>query len=45
MCEMRAVGFTEFGDASMLGIVTLPVPDPGPGQVRVVAAATVNRCE
>ncbi|HEX6453947.1 MAG TPA: NADP-dependent oxidoreductase [Trebonia sp.] len=43
MSEMRAVGFAEFGDASVLGIVTLPVPDPGPGQVRVhVTAATVN---
>lgn len=43
MTEMRAVGFTEFGDPSVLKIVTLPIPSPGPGQVRVhVAAATVN---
>ena len=43
MSEMRAVGFTEFGDASVLKVVTLPVPPPGSGQVRVhVAAATVN---
>jgi NADPH:quinone reductase len=43
MTEMRAVGFTEFGDPSVLRVVTLPVPSPGPGQVRVhVAAATVN---
>jgi NADPH:quinone reductase len=41
--EMRAVGFTEFGDPSVLGIVTVPKPAPGPGQVLVkVAAATVN---
>ncbi len=41
--RMRAVGFTEFGDPSVLKIVTVPIPSPGPGQVRVhVAAATVN---
>ena len=40
---MRAVGFTEFGDPSVLHIVTVPKPSPGPGQVLVkVAAATVN---
>ena len=40
---MRAVGFTEFGDPSVLRIVTVPKPSPGPGQVLVkVAAATVN---
>ena len=40
---MRAVGFTEFGDPSVLGIVTVPKPSPGPGQVLVrVEAATVN---
>jgi NADPH:quinone reductase-like Zn-dependent oxidoreductase len=40
---MRAVGFTEFGDPSVLQIVTVPKPSPGPGQVLVkVAAATVN---
>jgi NADPH:quinone reductase-like Zn-dependent oxidoreductase len=43
MTEMRAVGFTEFGDPSVVKIVTVPVPSPGSGQVRVhVAAATVN---
>jgi NADPH:quinone reductase len=40
---MRAVGFTHFGDTSVLHIVTVPKPVPGPGQVLVkVAAATVN---
>jgi NADPH:quinone reductase len=40
---MRAVGFTEFGDPSVLHIVTVPKPSPRPGQVLVkVAAATVN---
>jgi len=40
---MRAVGFTHFGDPSVLHIVTVPKPVPGPGQVLVkVAAATVN---
>jgi NADPH:quinone reductase len=43
MTDMRAVGFTDFGDPSVLGIVTVPKPSPGPGQVLVkVAAATVN---
>ena len=43
MAEMRAVGFTEFGDPSVMKIVTVPVPSPGPDQLRVrVAAATVN---
>ncbi len=43
MTDMRAVGFTEFGDPSVMKIVTVPVPVPGPGQVRVrVAGATVN---
>jgi NADPH2:quinone reductase len=43
MTDMRAVGFTEFGDPSVLGIVAVPRPSPGPGQVLVkVAAATVN---
>jgi len=43
MTEMRAVGFTEFGDPEVLGIVTVAKPSPGPGQVLVkVAAATVN---
>ena len=43
MTEMRAVGFTEFGDASVMRLLTVPMPTPGPGQLRVrVAAATVN---
>ena len=43
MTDMRAVGFTEAGDPSVLGIVTVPKPAPEPGQVLVaVAAATVN---
>jgi len=43
MTNMRAVGCTEFGDPSVLGIVTVPKPSLGPGQVLVkVAAATVN---
>ncbi len=43
MSDMRAVGFTEFGEPEVLGIVTVPRPSPGPGQVLVkVAAATVN---
>jgi NADPH:quinone reductase len=43
MTDMRAVGFTEFGDPSVLGIVTVSKPSPGPGQVLVrVEAATVN---
>jgi NADPH:quinone reductase len=43
MSENRAVAFTEFGAPSVLHMVTLPVPVPGPGQVLVhVAAATVN---
>ncbi|MGD0705375.1 MAG: NADP-dependent oxidoreductase [Trebonia sp.] len=40
---MRAVGFDQFGDSSVLRIVSVPKPAPGPGQVLVkVAAATVN---
>ncbi len=43
MTEMRAVCFTEFGDPSVLRVLTVPRPEPGRGQVRVqVAAATVN---
>jgi NADPH:quinone reductase-like Zn-dependent oxidoreductase len=43
MTDMLAVGFTDFGDPSVLGIVTVPVPSPGPGEVLVkVDAATVN---
>jgi len=40
---MRAVAFTEFGGPEVLHVVARPVPEPGPGQVRVrVAGATVN---
>jgi NADPH:quinone reductase-like Zn-dependent oxidoreductase len=40
---MRAVQFSEFGSAEQLRIVEAPVPEPGPGQVRVaVKAAGVN---
>jgi NADPH:quinone reductase len=43
MTDMRAVCFTEFGDPSVLRVVTVPRPSPGQGQVLVkVAAATVN---
>jgi len=43
MSDIRACGFTEFGDASVLRVLTVPMPEPGPGKVRVrVAAATVN---
>ena len=43
MTDMRAVACTEFGDPSVLRIVMVPKPSPGPGQVLVrVAAATVN---
>jgi NADPH:quinone reductase len=40
---MRAVGITRFGGPEVLAIVERPVPEPGPGEVRIrVAAATVN---
>jgi NADPH:quinone reductase-like Zn-dependent oxidoreductase len=43
MTQVRAVGFTEFGGPSVLGVRMIAMPEPGPGQVRVrVAAATVN---
>lgn len=43
MAEMRAVGCTEFGDPSVLRMVTVDRPAPGSGQALVkVAAATVN---
>jgi NADPH:quinone reductase-like Zn-dependent oxidoreductase len=40
---MKAVGFTEFGGPEVLQVLELPVPDAGPGEVRIrVRAATVN---
>ncbi|WP_105974259.1 NADP-dependent oxidoreductase [Streptomyces geranii] len=40
---MRAVGFTEFGGPEVLQVLELPVPETGPGQIRIrVHAATVN---
>ncbi|MFD9113437.1 quinone oxidoreductase family protein [Streptomyces bottropensis] len=41
--RMKAVGFTEFGGPEVLQVLELPVPDAGPGEVRIrVSAATVN---
>lgn len=43
---MRALGFHEHGDLSKLQLVDLPVPEPGPGEVRVkVAYAALNRLD
>ncbi|EST18815.1 NADP-dependent oxidoreductase [Streptomyces roseochromogenus] len=40
---MKAVRFNQFGGPEVLGIVDLPDPHPGPGQVRIaVRAAGVN---
>ena len=40
---MRAVGITQFGNPDVLHMVSLPDPQPGPGEVRIrVHAATVN---
>ena len=40
---MRAVAFHRFGGPEVLEVAELPVPEPGPREVRVrVAAATVN---
>lgn len=38
---MRAISYAEFGGPEVLHVVDLPVPDPGPGQVRVRLAASV----
>ncbi|MFP4157500.1 MAG: zinc-dependent alcohol dehydrogenase family protein [Opitutales bacterium] len=44
MSEMQAVRHHEFGDpAEVLRVESLPIPEPGPGEVRVkLAAATIN---
>jgi NADPH:quinone reductase len=40
---MRAVGVTEWGGPEALGVVELPDPEPGPGELRIrVHAAAVN---
>lgn len=40
---MRAVGFERYGGPEVLGVVDIPEPRPGDGEIRVrVAAATVN---
>lgn len=40
---MKAVGVTEFGGPEVLSLLTLPIPETGPGEVRIkVRAATVN---
>jgi NADPH:quinone reductase len=40
---MRAVTFSRFGGPEVLEVSDLPVPQPGPGELRIrVAAATVN---
>ncbi|ANN15774.1 NADPH:quinone reductase [Amycolatopsis orientalis] len=40
---MRAITITEYGDTDVLRSAEVPVPEPGPGQVRVaVKAAGVN---
>lgn len=43
---MKAVVFEEFGDTSVLHEQDMPVPEPGPGQVRVkVSRVGVNRLD
>jgi mitochondrial enoyl-[acyl-carrier protein] reductase / trans-2-enoyl-CoA reductase len=44
MSEMCAIRYEEFGDpAEVLQVASLPVPEPGPGEVRVrLLAATIN---
>ncbi|WP_344424025.1 NADP-dependent oxidoreductase [Amycolatopsis minnesotensis] len=40
---MRAIQFTEFGGPEVLKVADVPIPEPGPGQVRVaVRAAGLN---
>jgi NADPH:quinone reductase len=46
MIEARAVRIVGKGEADVLTLGTLQVPDPGPGQIRVrVAAAGLNRAD
>ena len=43
---MRALGFHEHGDVSNLRLLDLPVPEPGPGEVRLrVHHAALNRLD
>ena len=43
---MRALGFSEHGDLSKIGIVEVPTPEPGPHEVRVrVRFAALNRLD
>ncbi|HEY1296155.1 MAG TPA: NADP-dependent oxidoreductase [Chloroflexota bacterium] len=40
---MKAVAFSQFGGPEVMRVADLPMPEPGPGEVRVhVAAATIN---
>ncbi|AOS63654.1 NADP-dependent oxidoreductase [Actinoalloteichus hymeniacidonis] len=40
---MQSIQFAEYGGADRLGLVEVPIPEPGPGQVRVaVRCAGVN---
>lgn len=44
--SVRALGFHEHGDLSKLQLLDLPVPEPGPGEVRIkVAYAALNRLD
>ncbi|WP_405913198.1 zinc-binding dehydrogenase [Streptomyces sp. NBC_00963] len=44
--QMKAVTIPEFGEAEVLRIATVPVPEPGPGQVAIdVAYAGANFAE
>lgn len=40
---MKAIGLTAFGGPEVLRVLDLPVPEAGPGEIRIrVHAATVN---
>ncbi|MCO6009225.1 zinc-binding dehydrogenase [Actinoallomurus purpureus] len=44
--QMKAVTIPEFGDAEVLRVDTMPIPEPGPGQVTIdVAYAGANFAE